>query len=145
MKSTRPDVRRIVAVFRVLIALPAMSYAGVLAFATLWFGFQRGMLDAIIRLAAIPTFAVLPFIPFSILPHRWGRIGIPFLCGIVGLHALLSQPSDFSLNDRILYGLWTTVPMATLIVDALLTSQTKETIEPASGRVSSKAAANGGL
>ena len=128
------------ALFRVLVAIPAMCYAAVISLATLWFGFQHGVLDALLRIVAIPTFAILPFIPFTILPRRVVTIAIPVLCALVGAHALLSLPSDFGRNERILWGLWATVPMVTLIADAILTGQKKERIEPKVRQVSAEAA-----
>jgi len=140
MNDTRPDARLIVAMFRVLVAIPAMCYGAVISLGTLWFGFQHGVLDAFLRIVAIPTFAILPFIPFTILPRRVVTIAIPVLCTVAGAHALRSLPSDFGRNERILWGLWATVPMVTLIADAVLTGLQKKRIEPKVRQVSSEAA-----
>jgi len=127
MTTAITTTRRIVAVLRVLVAIPSLCVGAIMALGTLWFGFQHGPLDALLRIVAVPTFAVLPFIPFGILPRQLVRVGVPILCAVVGVYTLLSLPGDFSAHERTRWGMAIIVPMATLIVAAILTDQPKRT------------------
>jgi len=76
------------------------------------------------------------------LPHLVVTIAIPVLRIVVSAHALLSLPSDFGSNERVLWRMWATVPMVTLVVDANLTGQKKEGIGPKIRQVSAESASN---
>jgi len=48
--------------------------------------------------------------------------------------------NGYRFYERVLWGMWATVPMVTLVVDANLTGQKKEGIEPQIRQVSAESA-----